>query len=61
MAALADALDDLSAPAGSGDGISTPKLDENGDVKMGGMPADPKAVATAGATGGGKKKKKGKK
>jgi hypothetical protein len=59
MAALPEALEDLSAPAGSGDGISTPKLDDNGDVKMGGMPNDPRAGAAAGTAG--KKKKKGKK
>jgi hypothetical protein len=58
MAALPEALDDLSAPAGGGDGVSTPKLDESGDVKMGGLPMDPKAGASA---GGGKKKKKAKK
>jgi hypothetical protein len=57
MAALPEALEDLSAPAGSGDGISTPKADESGDVKMGGVPADP--IAAPGV--GGKKKKKGKK
>jgi hypothetical protein len=57
MAALPEALEDLSAPTGSGDGVSTPKVDEGGDVKMGGVPADPKA----GAGAGGKKKKKGKK
>jgi hypothetical protein len=56
MAALPEAIDDLSAPAGSGDGVSTPKIEDNGDVKMGGVPADPKAGA-----GGAKKKKKGKK
>ncbi|KAF2025353.1 hypothetical protein EK21DRAFT_76671 [Setomelanomma holmii] len=61
MAALPEALEDSSAPAESGDGISTPKLDENGDVKMGGMLADPKAGVSTGAVGGGKKKKKGKK
>jgi hypothetical protein len=57
MAALPELAEDLGAPAA--DGISTPKPDENGDVKMGGLPADPKAGATAGAAG--KKKKKGKK
>ncbi|KAH7083534.1 signal recognition particle 9 kDa protein-domain-containing protein [Paraphoma chrysanthemicola] len=57
MAALPDAVEDLSAPAGRGDGVSTPQLDEGGDVKMGGVPVDPKA----GAPAGGKKKKKGKK
>lgn len=57
MAALPDALEDLSAPAG-GDGTSTPKLEKSGDgdVKMGGIPAS----GVPGATGG-KKKKKGKK
>jgi hypothetical protein len=60
MAALPDALDDLSAPAGGGERALTPRPDESGDVKMGGMPTDPKAGANAG-TGGGKKKKKGKK
>jgi hypothetical protein len=57
MAALPEALEDLSAPTGSGDGVSTPKVDEGGDVKMGGVPADPKSASGA----GGKKKKKGKK
>jgi hypothetical protein len=57
MAALPETTDDLSMPAA--DGVSTPKVDESGDVKMGGVPADPKAGAGAGA--GGKKKKKGKK
>ncbi|KAL5113563.1 hypothetical protein ACEQ8H_008572 [Pleosporales sp. CAS-2024a] len=55
MAALPVAIEDSSAPVGSGDGVSTPKIDESGDVKMGGMPPDTKAGA------GGKKKKKGKK
>jgi hypothetical protein len=59
MAALPEAMEDLSAPAGNGDGISTPKLDDGGDIKMGGMPTDPKAGPTAGTAG--KKKKKGKK
>lgn len=54
MAALPEVLDDMSAPAGTGDGVSTPKLEDGGDVKMGGVPA-----AAGGA--GGKKKKKGKK
>jgi hypothetical protein len=59
MAALPEALDDLSAPAGGGDRVSTPKLDEGGDVKMGGLPpTDKKAEA---GTAGGKKKKKAKK
>ncbi|EAT76553.1 hypothetical protein HBI56_213640 [Parastagonospora nodorum] len=57
MAALPEIPEDLSAQAGSGEGVSTPKVDESGDVKMGGVPADPKA----GAGAGGKKKKKGKK
>ena len=56
MAALPDAVDDASAPTGGADGLSTPKIDNDGDIKMGGVPADPKA-----GTGGGKKKKKGKK
>lgn len=55
MAALPEAIDDLSAPTGTGDGVSTPRLDGSGDVNMGGVPNDPKAGA------GGKKKKKGKK
>lgn len=54
MAALPEVVEDLSAPAPEG-GVSTPRLDESGDVKMGGLPTDPKAGA------GGKKKKKGKK
>jgi hypothetical protein len=57
QAALPETTDDLSAPAGV-DGISTPQLDEGGDVKMGGLPMESKAGA---GTGGGKKKKKGKK
>lgn len=57
MAALPDALEDMSVPAGSGDGVVIPKVDESGDVKMGEVPADPKPTAGA----GGKKKKKGKK
>jgi hypothetical protein len=57
MAALPEALDDLSAPTGSSEGVSAPKLDASGDVKMGGVPEDSKA----GAGAGGKKKKKGKK
>jgi hypothetical protein len=59
MAALPELKEDPSVPAAAADGISTPKPDENGDVKMGGMSADPKAGAAAGAAG--KKKKKGKK
>lgn len=51
MAALPDAIEDLSAPA-DGTGVSTPKVEE--DVKMGGGAVDAKA-------GGAKKKKKGKK
>ena len=58
MAALPETTDDLSMPAG-GESASTPQVDESGDVKMGGMAADPKTGAGAGA--GGKKKKKGKK
>lgn len=53
MAALPELAED---PAG-GEGASAPQADESGDVKMGGVPADPKA----GAGAGGKKKKKGKK
>ncbi|RMZ71397.1 wd repeat [Pyrenophora seminiperda CCB06] len=53
MAALPELAED---PAG-GEGASAPQADESGDVKMGGVPADPKA----GAGTGGKKKKKGKK
>ena len=54
MAALPDAIEDPSAPTG-GERVSTPALDESGDVKMGGVPA-------AGTNAGGaKKKKKGKK
>lgn len=60
MAALPETLEDLSAPAG-GEGVSTPRLDDNGDVKMGGLPTEPKAGASTGGTGGAKKKKKGKK
>jgi hypothetical protein len=52
MAALPDAVDDLSAPA---DGVSTPQIDGGGDTKMGGVPD------TKPAAGGAKKKKKGKK
>jgi hypothetical protein len=54
MAALPEALEDLSAPAA--EGVSTPKVEDGGDVKMGGVP-----LASTGAAGGGKKKKKGKK
>ncbi|KAF1847259.1 uncharacterized protein K460DRAFT_374358 [Cucurbitaria berberidis CBS 394.84] len=56
MAALPETLEDISAPTGA-EGVSTPRLDESGDVKIGGLPTDPKA----GASTGGKKKKKGKK
>lgn len=52
MAALPDAIEDLSAPA-DGTGVSTPKVEE--DVKMGGVPVEGKAG------GAKKKKKKGKK
>ncbi|KAF1973846.1 hypothetical protein BU23DRAFT_580078 [Bimuria novae-zelandiae CBS 107.79] len=52
MAALPEAMEDLSVPA-DGMGVSTPKVEE--DVKVGGAPAEQKAG------GGGKKKKKGKK
>jgi len=59
MAALPEVSEDPSAPA-DGAGISTPKAEE--DIKMGGVPAEPKASAPSGASGsGGKKKKKGKK
>ncbi|KAJ4400852.1 hypothetical protein N0V91_008361 [Didymella pomorum] len=54
MAALPEAIDDLSAPQDAG--VATPGVDEAGDVKMGGVP-----VPAAAGTGGGKKKKKGKK
>ena len=54
MAALPEAIEDLSAPQDAG--VATPKVDEQGDVKMGGVP-----VPAAAGTGGGKKKKKGKK
>jgi hypothetical protein len=57
MAALPDAPEDLSAPTAGGERALTPRPDESGDVKMSGVPADPKA----GAGAGGKKKKKGKK
>jgi hypothetical protein len=56
MAALPDAPEDLSAPAGGPERAVTPRPDESGDVKMGGVPD-----AKAGAGAGGKKKKKGKK
>ncbi|KAF2111464.1 signal recognition particle 9 kDa protein-domain-containing protein [Lophiotrema nucula] len=55
MAALPEVAEDLSAPA-EGAGISTPKLEVDGDVRMS-SPA-PGAEQKA---GGGKKKKKGKK
>jgi hypothetical protein len=51
QAALPEGMQDLGAPAEAA-AVSTPKGEE--DVKMGGVPAEPKA-------GGGKKKKKGKK
>ncbi|OSS44703.1 hypothetical protein B5807_10544 [Epicoccum nigrum] len=54
MAALPQALDDLSAPQDAG--VATPNADEGGHVKMGGVP-----IPAAAGTGGGKKKKKGKK
>ncbi|KAL1598459.1 hypothetical protein SLS59_006743 [Nothophoma quercina] len=54
MAALPEAIEDLSAPQDAG--VATPNVDEAGDVKMGGAP-----VPAAAGTGGGKKKKKGKK
>ncbi|KZM26541.1 uncharacterized protein EKO05_0005539 [Ascochyta rabiei] len=53
MAALPEAIEDLSAPQDAG--VATPKVDEQGDAKMGGVPV-PAAAGT-----GGKKKKKGKK
>ncbi|KAF2646178.1 hypothetical protein P280DRAFT_544573 [Massarina eburnea CBS 473.64] len=53
MAALPEVAEDLSAGADvAATGTSTPKVEE--DAKMGGVPAEQK-------TGGGKKKKKGKK
>lgn len=57
MAALPEALEDPSAPAG-GEGTSTPQLGTtgDGDIKMGGIPASGVPSST-----GGKKKKKGKK
>lgn len=54
MAALPEAIEDLSAPQDVG--VAIPKVDEQGDVKMSGVP-----VPAAVGTGGGKKKKKGKK
>ncbi|KAL6704290.1 hypothetical protein ACN47E_008354 [Coniothyrium glycines] len=57
MAALPETAEDSSVPAGA-DGISTPQLDEGGDVKMGGLPTESKPAA---GNSGGKKKKKGKK
>lgn len=53
MAALPEVPEQPSAPAGA-EGTATPKLDEAGDVKMGGVPAQSGA-------GGAKKKKKAKK
>jgi hypothetical protein len=58
MAALPEALDDMSMPAVGGDGIATPNVDESGDTNMGGVPTESKAGT---GTGSGKKKKKGKK
>lgn len=52
QAALPEGMEDLGAPVEAA-GVSTPKVEE--DVKMGGVPTEPKAG------GGGKKKKKGKK
>lgn len=52
MAALPEVPEDLNAPAGA-EGVATPKVDEAGDVKMGGTPAQ--------ASTGAKKKKKAKK
>lgn len=54
MAALPEAMEDLSAPADA-TGVSTPKIKVDEDVKTGGIPPESKAG------GGGKKKKKGKK
>ncbi|KAF1943728.1 hypothetical protein EJ02DRAFT_120580 [Clathrospora elynae] len=54
MAGLPEVIVDLSAPAAEA------KVDEGGDVNMGGVAAAGKADAKAGG-GGGKKKKKGKK
>ncbi len=54
MAALPEALEDLSAPQDAG--VATPNVDEQGDAKMGGVP-----VPVGAGAGGGKKKKKGKK
>ena len=54
MAALPQAIEDLSAPQDAG--VATPNVDEGGFVKTGGVP-----VPAAAGTGGGKKKKKGKK
>lgn len=54
MAALPEAMEDLSAPADA-TGVSTPKIKVEEDVKTGGIPPESKAA------GGGKKKKKGKK
>ncbi|KAA8618845.1 signal recognition particle srp9 subunit [Pyrenophora tritici-repentis] len=51
------ALPELAEESAAGEGASAPQADESGDVKMGGVPADPKA----GTGTGGKKKKKGKK
>jgi hypothetical protein len=58
MAALPETLDDLTMPAVAGEGVSTPNIDESGDINMGGVSTDAMAVAS---TSGGKKKKKGKK
>ena len=55
---MPEALDDMSMPAPGGDGVATPNIDETGDINMGGVPAENKAGTS---TGGGKKKKKGKK
>lgn len=62
MAALPEAVEDLSAPAPvGGERVSTPRPDESGDVKAGSFPIDPKAGASTGNAAAGKKKKKGKK
>ena len=53
---MPETTDYLSMPS-AGESASTPRVDESGDVKMGGTAADPKASTGA----GGKKKKKGKK
>lgn len=65
MAALPDAVEDLSAPAPEGDvatgGLGTPGIEKDRDVVMGGVGEAKKDGAGSGGGGGGKKKKKGKK